>query len=151
MVIYAILKVKTFMLFWASSLRCIVLDWDGCGRKEGWSMLRSVLAFRMNPRVALCLFIQWEPLSQWHSITSHITWLLSINVAGCCACLMTTVTKFLLIHCMKRSMMWWDTDKCIQAMIRKHGGSRPLGRCEHEDNIRMDLEETWCEQDFDLG
>jgi hypothetical protein len=36
-------------------------------------------------------------------------------------------------------------------MIRKHGGSRPLGRCEHEDNIRMDLEETWCEQDFDLG
>jgi hypothetical protein len=38
--------------------------------------------------------------------------------------------------------------KCIQAVIRKHEGSRTLGRCKHEDNIRMDLEETWCEQNL---
>lgn len=35
------------------------------------------------------MFKQWEPLSQWCSITPQITWLSSINVAGYCACSMT--------------------------------------------------------------
>jgi hypothetical protein len=39
-------------------------------------------------------------------------------------------------------------EKCIQAMVRKCEGNRPLGRCEHEDNIKMDLNEIGCEQDL---
>lgn len=88
----------------------------------------------MCQRTAGTMFKQWEPLSQWHSITP---WL-SINVAGYCAWSMTTFTKFVLIHFMNSSMMWWDRGykKCIQAMIRKHG-------VDHLEDVNMRIILEW--------
>lgn len=89
--------------------------------------------------LALCMFKQWEPLSQWHIITPQITWLLSINVAGYCACLMTTVTKCLLIHFMNRSMMWWDTEDIKNAYKQWSGNMKGVDHLE-DVNMRIILE-----------
>jgi hypothetical protein len=41
----------------------------------------------------------------------------------------------------------WGEERCIQGLVGKPEGKRPLGRPRHrwEDNIKMDLQKVGCE------
>lgn len=67
------------------------------------------------------------------SLTPH-------NKCGYCACSITTVTKFLLIHFMNSSMMWWDTED-IKNVYKQWSGN--MKGAEHLEDVNMRIILEW--------
>jgi hypothetical protein len=84
------------------------------------------------------VFKQWGPLSQWHSITGQIAWLLSINVA-------TVLARWPLSQNSYWSILWtaaWcDGTQDIKNVYKQWSGN--MKGAEHLEDVNMRIILEW--------